>query len=326
LTADHLGSTRVVTGPTGQLVARHDYEPFGGEISFGTASPRHGVAGYGASDTDVGPRFTGQLRDFETNLDYFGARYFSGAQGRFTSPDEPLLDQYPEDPQSWNLYSYVRNNPLRFVDPTGQGCTVSGNNYTDNSDPGPDCQTVLAGNGQPQQVNVNDQQGSLAAAIGIGAFIGISNAANDYFAWMFSTRPAALQNIDPGNNRAVTTAAMIAPFLIPGPKGGQATKLLSAGGARPVLTLERLEHIVLRHWATSGAAGAGKFSPGTTARALRGLIEEAVERGVVRPNTRGRAGSIVEYDFGRQIGTDVSGQAASRLRVVLNPDNTGIPN
>jgi RHS repeat-associated protein len=55
-----------------------------------------------------------------TGLDYFGARYFSGAQGRFTSPDQPLLDQNPLDPQSWNLYTYARNSPLRYVDPTGQ--------------------------------------------------------------------------------------------------------------------------------------------------------------------------------------------------------------
>jgi RHS repeat-associated protein len=55
-------------------------------------------------------KFTGKERDAETGLDYFGARYFSGAQGRFTSPDAPLADQHPEDPQSWNLYGYVRNN------------------------------------------------------------------------------------------------------------------------------------------------------------------------------------------------------------------------
>ena len=63
----------------------------------------------------------------ETGLDYFGARYFSGVQGRFTSPDEPLLDQYPEDPQSWNLYNYVRNNPLRNTDPTGRDCVTTSN-------------------------------------------------------------------------------------------------------------------------------------------------------------------------------------------------------
>jgi hypothetical protein len=52
-------------------------------------------------------------------LDYFLARYYSSAQGRFTSPDAPFADQYVGDPQSWNLFAYVRNNPLRFIDPTG---------------------------------------------------------------------------------------------------------------------------------------------------------------------------------------------------------------
>jgi hypothetical protein len=59
-------------------------------------------------------------------LDYFGARYFLGAQGRFTSPDAPFADQHPNDPQSWNLYSYGRNNPLRFVDPSGQAVELVG--------------------------------------------------------------------------------------------------------------------------------------------------------------------------------------------------------
>ena len=67
-------------------------------------------------------QFTGKERDAETGLDYFGARYMSAAQGRFTSPDEPLIDQSPDDPQSWNLYGYVRNNPLIFTDPTGNDC------------------------------------------------------------------------------------------------------------------------------------------------------------------------------------------------------------
>lgn len=67
-------------------------------------------------------RFTSKERDSETGLDYFGARYFSGAQGRFTSPDKPFADQHPEDPQSWNLYGYVRNNPLAHVDSDGQAC------------------------------------------------------------------------------------------------------------------------------------------------------------------------------------------------------------
>jgi RHS repeat-associated protein len=123
LTADHLGSTRMTTDASGTPLALHDYVPFGDEIPAAVDS-RGSL--YGAAD-GVNKKFTGQYRDPETansampsGLDYFGARYFSAAQGRFTTPDLPLLDQHPENPQSWNLYAYVRNNPLRLTDPTGE--------------------------------------------------------------------------------------------------------------------------------------------------------------------------------------------------------------
>ena len=53
-------------------------------------------------------------------MDYFLARYYSSAQGRFTSPDAPLVSQSRRDPQSWNLYHYARNNPMIYVDPSGE--------------------------------------------------------------------------------------------------------------------------------------------------------------------------------------------------------------
>jgi RHS repeat-associated protein len=79
---------------------------------------------------------TGKERD-ETGLDYFGARYYSGALGRFTSPDEftggivdpftgqPISQPGPlpyadiTNPQTLNKYAYVMNNPLRYTDPDG---------------------------------------------------------------------------------------------------------------------------------------------------------------------------------------------------------------
>ena len=73
-------------------------------------------------DEGRGSRCTGKERDSESGLDYFGARYYGSALGRFTSPDEPLYDQHASDPQSWNLYSYVRNNPMRFTDAYGHNC------------------------------------------------------------------------------------------------------------------------------------------------------------------------------------------------------------
>lgn len=73
------------------------------------------------------PRFTSKQRDAESGLDYFGARYFSSAEGRFTSPDwsatpEPIPYADLKDPQTLNLYAYVRNNPLSHDDPDGHCC------------------------------------------------------------------------------------------------------------------------------------------------------------------------------------------------------------
>jgi RHS repeat-associated protein len=79
------------------------------------------VAGYDPADK-FNLKFTGHPRDYDSGLqlDYFGARYFGSAMGRFTSTDDPFADQHSDDPQSWNLYSYARNNPLRFIDELGR--------------------------------------------------------------------------------------------------------------------------------------------------------------------------------------------------------------
>ena len=50
------------------------------------------------------------------------------------------------------------------------------------------------------------------------------------------------------------------------------------------------------------------------------MISETVANGTIRPNTLGRPGSIFEMNFGRQIGTNVAGDAATSLRVVVTPE------
>jgi RHS repeat-associated protein len=80
-----------------------------------------------------GYKFTGKERDSETGLDYFGARYFGSNMGRFMSPDAFYKDSHVADPQSWNEYAYARNNPLRYVDPTGENATVTTNCTTTNN-------------------------------------------------------------------------------------------------------------------------------------------------------------------------------------------------
>jgi hypothetical protein len=93
---------------------------------------------------------------------------------------------------------------------------------------------------------------------------------------------------------------------------------------RPTLTQNALEHIVVRHWATSDAANAGKFTSETTARSLKAMIEDTVENGAFRPNVGNRPGWIYEHDFGSKIGVDIAGSGTASLRVVLRSDNTVI--
>jgi len=67
----------------------------------------------------VDQKFTGQVRDAETANDFFNARYYTAPLMRFLSPDPGNMGADPTDPQTWNAYAYVRNNPLALVDPSG---------------------------------------------------------------------------------------------------------------------------------------------------------------------------------------------------------------
>lgn len=122
LVTDHLGTPRLIVDGTGAVLALHDYTPFGEEI-MATIAGRTGP--YGGPD-GVDLQFTGKERDGELSssslpdgLDYFGARYMSPAQGRFTSPDPVNAGAHLVNPQSWNAYAYVNNRPLSLVDPNG---------------------------------------------------------------------------------------------------------------------------------------------------------------------------------------------------------------
>jgi RHS repeat-associated protein len=99
---DAIGSVRALSDQTGATVIRHDYRPFGEDTQPLAGDPM---------------RFAGKELDPESALMNFEARYYRNTWGRFTQVD-PIAGT-PADPQSWNRYAYARNNPLRFVDPSG---------------------------------------------------------------------------------------------------------------------------------------------------------------------------------------------------------------
>ena len=98
---DHLGSPRAVTNASGTLIATTGTRPFGQPHS--TNNP-----------TDY--LFTGKELD-DTGLYYFAARYYDPSVGRFVTEDS--WQGKLEEPWTQNRYVYVGNNPLKYVDPTG---------------------------------------------------------------------------------------------------------------------------------------------------------------------------------------------------------------
>jgi RHS repeat-associated protein len=113
---DHLHSTAMFVDKAGTMAAildDNDMYPWGGI-----------VPGVGKTTSNNTVKFTGQYRDTESQLDYFGARYYSNTIGRFMSPDwaaKPTTVPYAKfgDPQSLNLYSYTENGPINRIDGDG---------------------------------------------------------------------------------------------------------------------------------------------------------------------------------------------------------------
>jgi RHS repeat-associated protein len=115
---DHLGSSSVITDSSGQLVEESAFYPF--SVARNQFAPRQVHDPY---------QFTQKERDRESSLHYFEARYLEGPCSRFLSADRKYanpdalspgdLALWVSNPQEINLYSYVRNNPLAFTDPSG---------------------------------------------------------------------------------------------------------------------------------------------------------------------------------------------------------------
>ncbi len=106
LLTDHLGSTRVTTDAAGAQAAEMKYYPFG-------------ATRYNSGGQKTTYRFTGQrFGPGGGGLYDYGARWYDSTIGRFIQADSIVPNL--ANPQSLNRYSYVRNNPTVYIDPTGQ--------------------------------------------------------------------------------------------------------------------------------------------------------------------------------------------------------------
>ena len=116
---DHLGSSSAITDADGALVEETAFYPFGTRRN--EYEPRQIQEPY---------QFTQKERDKESRLHYFEARYLAGLLSRFAPTDAKFanpdalstaeLISFLATPQQANSYAYVRNNPLRLVDPSGE--------------------------------------------------------------------------------------------------------------------------------------------------------------------------------------------------------------
>jgi RHS repeat-associated protein len=141
---DVLGSPVLLMDNSGEVVHLYHFGPFGNiEAAKGTSGNKY--------------RFTGKEQD-ETGMYYFGARYYDPMVGRFITPD-PVMGI---SPQLLNPYPYCQNNPILYVDPTGEWVWLVAFMAIG----------ALAGGGVAYAMGYRPNDWQFWAMVGVGAFLG----------------------------------------------------------------------------------------------------------------------------------------------------------
>jgi RHS repeat-associated protein len=281
---DHLGTPRLITRDGGVLVAKHSYYPFGAEMAINPTETTTELMKFAGHERDVVP-------GDNHSVDYMHARFYNPTAGRFLSVDPVGGDA--EQPQSWNRYAYVRNNPIGNTDPDGKICipcavggalvAVSYESYRQVT------------SGEP----VNNKR--LFAAVGIGAVAGATLGAA-------AEAAPLLYNAAYANPGAVATAASIAGAVL-GPPGPSSAPEVAFEKATTQLAGE----LQYTKTAAQSLAKAGRDIPGQT-------IAGAILSGTRSADPQGAKGAIQitqdVYKFALRGGAWV--QVKYELRIIYN--------
>ena len=238
--SDHLKTASVVTDASGTILNESDFYPWGGELQFVNNVSNH-------------YKYGGHERDSETNLDYYGARYYGNALGRFLTPDwaaKATAVPYANfgNPQSLNLYAYTNNNPTTFGDPDGHQCPGC------LGETGWVCQ--ICGRAVEEMLTNPKQAGKDAVQA-------LASVAQSFFNLLpYGDNKPSPNYVPPSGatvpNSAVghmtATVAGLATIALPGPKGGAVVDMTAAARGPGVIRAAEEGETVFRTWSSDGAA------------------------------------------------------------------------
>jgi RHS repeat-associated protein len=276
---DHLGTPRRITDGADAIIGSHDYHAFGPEQSTNTNEPFPSPL-----------KYTGHERDTYglAALDYMHARYYGPGVGRFLSVDPSMdIEKSMREPQQWNRYSYVVNNPLKYTDPDGKDKFMAwllGDAFRD--------------------VSTWD---ALKGALSPGPML---NAVNEGRQEWAEDHQAATRGFSPVPTTK-TDIAMMPVFMMLGPGGGAARTTLAEAktlvGAWGKGTFSTLAKTIGFHFEKHGAEVGAKSTLQYLRKAyefnrnLRGAEKVALENGATRYVKNGyyiikdEAGRILSY-------------------------------
>jgi len=278
-----LGSPRVLTDSAGNVVSRRDFLPFGEEL-YADGVHRTVAGKYSQTGQDgVRKRFTGYEKDPETSLDFAQARMYANTYGRFTAVDPLLASGKSANPQTFNRYTYVLNNPLLLTDPTG---LQTGNTFSPDCDK--DCNAHFDVKTNTVQVS-HDSLLDVVVQIVSDLIAGSSPIRLDAAIQQRDTKiVSAVSSSDPLQNANYSQYSSIRSLLSGDDDGVFTSRMLGNRGSTNFSVLQQTQSSY--NWAefigeanltfqglyasfAPGFAGGGRSAPMSTARKLFGASE-----------------------------------------------------